>query len=82
MAPRLKERYAAELRPALQEELDGMIAQLDAMLVAAHFYYPPDRTPVTRRTLRTLLTKPGWSSQEIRTLRGVLSSLAGKRPRV
>jgi tRNA/rRNA methyltransferase len=35
----------------------------------------------TRRTLRTLLTKPGWSSQEIRTLRGVLSSLAGKRPR-
>jgi tRNA/rRNA methyltransferase len=65
--------------PALQEELDGMIAQLDAMLVAAHFFYPTDRTPVTRRTLRTMLTKPGWSAQEVRTLRGVLSALAGKK---
>ena len=65
--------------PAPQEELDGMIAQLDAMLVDAHFFYPPDRTPATRRTLRTLLTKPGWSSAEVRTLRGVLSALAGAK---
>jgi tRNA/rRNA methyltransferase len=67
--------------PAPQEELDGMMAQLDAMLVAAHFFYPPDRTPVTRRTLRTLLTKPGWSSQEVRTVRGMLSALAGAKQR-
>lgn len=67
--------------PAPQDELDGMIAQLDAMLVESDFFHPPDRTPVTRRTLRTLLTKPGWSAQEVRTLRGVLSALAGKRPR-
>ncbi|WP_445191016.1 TrmH family RNA methyltransferase [Sphingomonas sp. Tas61C01] len=65
--------------PAPQEELDGMIAQLDAMLVDAHFFYPPDRTPVTRRTLRTMLTKPGWSAQEVRTFRGVLSALAGRK---
>jgi tRNA/rRNA methyltransferase len=65
--------------PAPQEELEGMMAQLDAMLEAAHFFYPPDRTPVTRRTLRTLLTKPGWSSQEVRTMRGVLSALAGSK---
>lgn len=65
--------------PAPQEELDGMIAQLDDMLVKAHFFFPPDRTPVTRRTLRTLLTKPAWSSQEVRTLRGVLSALAGAK---
>ena len=63
--------------PAPQEELDGMIAQLDAMLQASGFYHPPDRTPATQRTLRTLLTKPGWSSQEVRTLRGVLSALGG-----
>lgn len=67
--------------PATQDELDGMIAQLDAMLVDTDFFYPPDRTPVTRRTLRTLLTKPGWSAQEVRTLRGVLSALVGKQPR-
>ena len=69
------------LPPAPQAELDGMIAQLDAMLVESDFFFPPDRTPVTRRTLRTLLTKPGWSAQEVRTMRGVLSALAGKRPR-
>ena len=67
--------------PAPQGELDGMIAQLDAMLVESDFFFPPARTPVTRRTLRTLLTKPGWSAQEVRTMRGVLSALAGKRPR-
>jgi TrmH family RNA methyltransferase len=67
--------------PAPQEELDGMIGQLDAMLMGAGFFHLPDKMQSTRRTLRTLLTKPGWSSQEIRTLRGVLSSLAGKKPR-
>ncbi|WP_082444213.1 TrmH family RNA methyltransferase [Sphingomonas sp. Leaf242] len=67
--------------PAPQEELDGMIGQLDVMLTGAGFFHLPDKMQSTRRTLRTLLTKPGWSSQEVRTLRGVLSSLAGKRPR-
>jgi tRNA/rRNA methyltransferase len=65
--------------PAPHEELEGMIGQLDAMLEQSGFYYPPDRVPTTRRTLRSLLTKPGWSSQELRTLRGVLSALEGKK---
>lgn len=67
--------------PAPQDELEGMIAQLDVMLDRAGFYFPPDRTPVTRRTLRTLLTKPGWSSQEVRTMRGVLSAIDRPRDR-
>jgi tRNA/rRNA methyltransferase len=68
--------------PAPQAELEGMIDQLNAMLAGTGYYYPPDRVPTTRRTLRGLLTKPGWSSQEVRTMRGVLSALAGaKRPK-
>ncbi|GAA0441312.1 MULTISPECIES: TrmJ/YjtD family RNA methyltransferase [Sphingomonas] len=67
--------------PASQEELEGMIAQLDGMLEAGGYFFPPDRAPATRRTLRTLLTKPGWNSQEVRTLRGVLSTLARPRQR-
>ncbi|MCJ8157425.1 TrmH family RNA methyltransferase [Sphingomonas sp. LaA6.9] len=67
--------------PAPQDELDGMIGQLDAMLDKAGYFFPPDRAPSTRRTLRTLLTKPGWNSMEVRTLRGVLSSLANPRQR-
>jgi tRNA/rRNA methyltransferase len=67
--------------PAPQTELDGMIAQLDAMLEKAGYFFPPDRVPATKLTLRNLLTKPGWNSLELRTLRGVLSSLANPRER-
>jgi tRNA/rRNA methyltransferase len=65
--------------PAPQEEFEGMIGQLDAMLERTGFFHPPERTPATKRTLRTMLTKPGWSSQELRTLRGVLSALDGAK---
>ena len=61
--------------PAPQEELDGMIAQLDELLEPAGYYHPPERAHVDRRALRSILTKPGWSAQEVRTLRGVLRSL-------
>jgi tRNA/rRNA methyltransferase len=69
------------LPPAPQEELDGMIAQLDTMLEDAGYFFPPSRVPATKRTLRNLLTKPGWNHLEVRTLRGVLSSLANPRQR-
>lgn len=65
--------------PAPQEELEGMIGQLDAMLVDSGYYFPPNRVPTIRRTLRVLLSRPGWTSQELRTLRGVLSALAGRK---
>ena len=65
--------------PAPQAELDGMIAQLDNMLEATGYFFPRDRAPATKLTLRNLLTKPGWTAQEVRTLRGVLSTI--DRPR-
>lgn len=67
--------------PAPQGELDGMIDQLEELLETAGYFYPPHRTAATKRTLRTLLTKPGWNSLEVRTLRGVLSALGNPRPR-
>jgi tRNA/rRNA methyltransferase len=30
----------------------------------------------TRNTLRTILTKPGWSTREIQALRGVIRALS------
>ena len=67
--------------PAPQDHLEGMLAQLSGMLEQTGYFHLPDREPTVRRTLRTLLTKPGWSEQEVRTFRGILSALAGKRPR-
>ena len=63
------------LPPASQEDLDGMIGQLEAMLEPKGFFRPASRTVMTRRTLRTMLTKPGWNHLEVRTLRGVLNYL-------
>jgi tRNA/rRNA methyltransferase len=67
--------------PASQTDLDGMIGQLEDMLDKAGYFFPPDRIPTSKRTLRTLLTKPGWDAQEVRTMRGVLSALANPRQR-
>ena len=68
------------LPPAPQQELDGMIAQLENMLEPCGYFRPESRATATRRTLRTMLTKPAWNHLEIRTMRGVLSALA-KGPR-
>jgi tRNA/rRNA methyltransferase len=64
--------------PAPQGELDGMIEQMFVLLDETGFFFPPERENVTRTTLRNLLTKPGWNSLEVRTLRGVLSAFAGR----
>ena len=66
------------LPPAPQQELEGMIGQLTQMLEPRDYFKPDIKSDVTRRTLRTILTKPGWSALEVRTLRGVFSAL--RRP--
>ena len=68
------------LPPAPQEELDGMIAHFEALLAPRGYFRPESRAEATRRTLRGLLTKPGWNHFEVRTLRGILSALE-KPPR-
>jgi tRNA/rRNA methyltransferase len=67
------------LPPAPQEELEGMIAHLERLLEPKRYFFPASRAEATRRTLRTMLTKPGWNHLEVRTMRGVLSAL--EKPR-
>ena len=67
------------LPPAPQEELDGMIAHFEKLLEPRGYFFPESRAEATRRTLRGLLTKPGWNHLEVRTLRGILSSLERDR---
>lgn len=65
---------------ATQAQLDGLIGQLEQALAAADYYHPPDRTPATRNTIRTILTKAGWSNREVQAMRGVIRALSeGKR---
>lgn len=66
------------LPPAPQEELEGLIAHFEKLLAPRDYFFPEARAESTRRTLRTLLTKPGWNHLEVRTLRGILSTLERK----
>ena len=63
------------LPPAPQAELEGLIAHLQDLLEPRDYFLPEGRAAATRRTLRTMLTKPGWNHLEVRTMRGVLSAL-------
>jgi tRNA/rRNA methyltransferase len=67
------------LPPAPQADFDGMFDQLTAMLEPLGYFEPAIRAAVTRRTLRTMFTKPAWNHLEIRTLRGILTTLERHR---
>jgi tRNA/rRNA methyltransferase len=67
---------AKELEPtAPHAELDGLISQLDEELDAKGYFHPPSRTQATRNTIRTIFTKTGWSSREVKAIRGIVRAL-------
>jgi tRNA/rRNA methyltransferase len=66
---------------AAQAQLEGLIGQMDEALEKAGYYFPPDRTPVTKNTMRTILSKAGWSNREIQALRGMIRALVNPRQR-
>lgn len=68
---------AKELEPlAEQAEVEGLIRQLDEALVEQGYYHPPERTQATRNTIRTIFTKTGWSSREVKAVRGIVRALS------
>ena len=67
---------AKDLEPvAPHGELDGMIAQLYEALDEKEYFHPPSRTQATKNTIRTIFTKTGWSSREIKAVRGIIRAL-------
>ena len=66
---------------ATQAQLEGLIGQMDEALVKAGYYFPPDRVPTTRNTMRTILSKAGWSNREVQALRGMIRALVHPRER-
>ncbi len=69
---------AKELEPpAPHGEVEGLITQLEQELDVKGYYHPPSRTQATKNTLRTIFTKTGWSSREVKAVRGVIRALVG-----
>ena len=63
--------------PASHGEVNGLIAQLNEELDAKGYFHPPSRTQATKNTLRTIFTKTGWSSREVKAVRGIIRALVG-----
>ena len=61
--------------PAPHGELEGLIGQLDGELERKGYFHPPSRTQSTRNTIRTIFTKTGWSSREVKAVRGIIRAL-------
>jgi tRNA/rRNA methyltransferase len=74
---------AKELEPAApHSELEGLVSQLNETLEEKGYFHPPSRTQATKNTLRTIFTKTGWSSREVKAIRGVVRALVNPaRPR-
>jgi tRNA/rRNA methyltransferase len=61
--------------PAPHGDVEGLIAQLNEELDRKGYFHPPSRTQATKNTLRTILTKTGWSSREVKAVRGIIRAL-------
>ena len=61
--------------PAPHGELEGLIGQLDDQLTVKGYFHPPSRTHATKNTIRTIFTKTGWSSREVKAVRGMIRAL-------
>lgn len=67
---------AKELEPpAPHGDLEGLVVQLEEALEAKGYFHPPSRTQATKNTIRTIFTKTGWSSREVKAVRGIIRAL-------
>ncbi len=64
-----------DTRPATKEELYGFFDHLERELDAAGFFKTGDKKPGMLRNIRNLFSRAGLTEQEVRSLRGIVSSL-------
>ena len=72
----LAQPTAKEAEPsAPHADLEGLLVQLNYELEAKGYFHPPSRTQATKNTIRTIFTKTGWSSREVKAIRGIIRAL-------
>jgi tRNA/rRNA methyltransferase len=63
-------------RAATKEELLGFFQHLERELATLGFFNPEHRRPTVVQNIRTLFSRMGATEQEVRTLRGIVATLA------
>lgn len=67
--------FARVDQPAPREDLVGMFEHLEVELERAGYFFPPEKKGVMTRNIRNAFTRGRWTTQEVRTFRGVLKAL-------
>lgn len=65
-----------DTRPATKQELIGLFEHLEGALDDSGFLHIKEKRPIMSRNLRNLFQRAQLTDQEVRTLRGVITSLA------
>jgi tRNA/rRNA methyltransferase len=71
--------YMGDDRPGSKEELFGFFEHLEGELERLGFFNPPHKRASFVRNLRTMFSRMGATEQEVRTLRGIVATLAKGR---
>ena len=68
--------YMNDDRPATKEELIGFFEHIEGELDRLGFFNPSHKRATVIRNLRTMFSRMGATEQEVRTLRGIVATLA------
>lgn len=68
--------YLNDDQPATREAMAGLFAHLESELDRLGFFNPAEKRPTIVNNLRTMLLRLGATDQEVRTLRGIVATLA------
>ena len=68
--------YMNDDRPATKEELIGFFLHIEGELERSGFFNPSHKRATVVRNLRTMFSRMGATEQEVRTLRGIVATLA------
>ncbi|MDS7597338.1 RNA methyltransferase [Agrobacterium tumefaciens] len=66
---------SVEQRPSTKEQVFGLFEHIEEALEARGYFHPPEKKPKMVDNLRAVLSRRGFSEQEISVFRGVINSL-------
>jgi tRNA/rRNA methyltransferase len=72
--PAVELRIDEATRPATKQEMNGLFEHLERSLDTTGFFHVVEKRPIMARNLRNILSRAAPTEQEVRTLRGVISS--------
>ncbi|WP_417770831.1 RNA methyltransferase [Stappia sp.] len=67
--------------PASKDDLQRLFEHLEGALDTVNFFRPREKRPSIVRNLRNILQKASLTDQEVKTLRGVIAALEGRKTR-